>query len=895
MMIVEDIGVQLGVHELDKFTKSLQSVENAVSQTAQRTVEAANAGNHFLGQYTGIQGALLVGSRRVIEAANSVSHFLGPITQFKNESTAAASSFEDAFAEVKKTVEASAEDPNLQKLEGVIRGMAQNVPFAVEEIANVASIAGQLGVPTDSIEKFSKVILDMGVTTDMTTEEAATSMARLATIMKVPTEQFENLGSSINLLGARGAATESEIVNMSLRMGALGTKVGLLPQEVLALAESLSSVGVQAELGGGVMTRMFASFDDAMKSGGKKLDALNKIMGKNFKKAWQEDASTALMDFVAGLNRMDAAGENSAAVLKEAGLKGTGFTQVISGMQQAGDKLAASFGYGAEGFENSGLLADEASKRYETFSSQMQISRNMIKDIQIEIGRALLPMMQKMNQLSLSWIQIWKKLGDQQKQWVIMAMGVATAIPPLLMGAGKLMNTLSSLAVSFTMAGKAFAIFQKGMALIGLGAAVPFLGWVAAIAAVGAAIWAVVKIMNSPSGWRGAWEDAKTSLLGFWELAKGFFFNFRENMGILGAWLLANWKNIFTDIGNILLGVLKALPGNFMVAFETIVRLQAVFNGWLLGVMTRLWNWIFSKEMTSAIVTGVGKAWTAFKEFVQTVNLAFTLMVMKMGEALNKAAPFIRSALVAIISGDTKTLGLAMVGIGGAIASQFEEELTAAGAVLTEKGKMLKNDFEQAGDDLNPMDDFGRVLGEQGQKFRTGLEDFQSSIEEAPQFNFEMGEEAIVDPLDGAAAAIGEVTAAADELAAATSEPYTVAMNIKGIEAVEAGSAEALERLDKFRASIAEPVTMTLPGAGGPGAATVAGADAGLVDFVPGELGLGFEPGVTVAGIEELEGTESTQDALGDDAHKATVEELLAQVAENTANDDSLVVEPLNL
>ena len=46
------------------------------------------------------------------------------------------------------------------------------------------------------------------------------------------------------------ATTEGEIMTMALRLAGAGTQVGMSETDILGLATALSSVGIEAEMGG---------------------------------------------------------------------------------------------------------------------------------------------------------------------------------------------------------------------------------------------------------------------------------------------------------------------------------------------------------------------------------------------------------------------------------------------------------------------------------------------------------------------------------------------------------------------------------------------------------------------------------------------------------------------
>ena len=107
--------------------------------------------------------------------------------------------FESAFAGVKKTVNAS--DEELSQFRQEIRDMAKEIPQSASSIAEVAEAAGQLGIKNENLMSFTRVMSDLGVATNMSATEAATSLARLANITQMPQENFGRLGSTIVALG----------------------------------------------------------------------------------------------------------------------------------------------------------------------------------------------------------------------------------------------------------------------------------------------------------------------------------------------------------------------------------------------------------------------------------------------------------------------------------------------------------------------------------------------------------------------------------------------------------------------------------------------------------------------------------------------------------------------
>src|SRR5699024_5211865 len=173
--------------------------------------------------------------------------------------------WETAWAGVQKTNDGTAEQ--MQRLEEDLRNLATTLPATHEEIAAVAEAAGQLGVGVDDVAEFTETMINLGETTNLTADEAATALARFSNITGTSFSDVDRLGSALVGLGNNFAATESEILHMSERIAAAGTQAGLSEGEIIGLATAMSAVGIEAEAGGTAVTMTFNNIDHALQAG----------------------------------------------------------------------------------------------------------------------------------------------------------------------------------------------------------------------------------------------------------------------------------------------------------------------------------------------------------------------------------------------------------------------------------------------------------------------------------------------------------------------------------------------------------------------------------------------------------------------------------------------------
>lgn len=301
----------------------------------------------------------------------------------------AAIDWESAFAGVRKTVEAS--EPEFAALEQGLLDMSLVTPVAAEGLASIAEAAGQLGIKNENILEFTETMAALGVTTNLTADEAASAFARIANILQVPQDQFDEMGSTVVELGNKSEATESEIVEFATRIAGAGKIAGLSAAKVFAIGAAFSSVGIEAEAGGTAVQKVLLDMTESVATGGGNLETFARVSGKTaqeFITLWQDDSAEAFTLFVEGLGR---AGDDAFAILQELGLEDQRLIRSFLSLAGAGDLLRDSIELGNEAFRDNTALTKEAEERYATVASELQILVNAIKVLAIEIGNTLLP------------------------------------------------------------------------------------------------------------------------------------------------------------------------------------------------------------------------------------------------------------------------------------------------------------------------------------------------------------------------------------------------------------------------------------------------------------------------------------------------------------------------
>jgi TP901 family phage tail tape measure protein len=307
-------------------------------------------------------------------------------------SAKAAIDWESAFAGVRKTVEGTPQQ--LDAIGAGLRAMSKELPTSANDLAGIAAAAGQLGIETPNVLGFTRVIADLGETTNLAGEQGATQLARFANITQMSQGDFDRLGSTIVALGNNFATTEAEITTLGLRLAGAGAQIGLTESEILSMAAALSSVGVEAEAGGSAFSRVMVEVQKSVLSGSEELAVFAHTAGMSagqFAAAWREDAASALNAFIVGLGGVIDSGGNADVILEELGLDGLRVADSLKRAAGAGDLFDRTLQVGNQAWVDNVALTQEAALRYETVEARLQMAKNALTDAAVAVGQDFTP------------------------------------------------------------------------------------------------------------------------------------------------------------------------------------------------------------------------------------------------------------------------------------------------------------------------------------------------------------------------------------------------------------------------------------------------------------------------------------------------------------------------
>jgi len=455
--------------EIERENAKLAAMEGQL-RNVQQALIAVGKENSFANRINKFGDGLIKSGDKIKTFGDSVSSLGGklttgltlPLVASVGLVTKAASDYESAFAGVKKTVDETA-TVSYKNLSDGIRQMAKELPASAVEIANVAEVAGQLGIKAEDILTFSRTMIDMGESTNLSAEEAATAIAKIANILGLTSDEYGRFGASVVDLGNNFATTERDIVEMTNRLAAGGKLAGLTAPDILGLATAMSSVGIEAEAGGTAMTQTLTAIGNAVSLTGKgAADDLNLIAktagmtSEEFQQAWKEKPVVALQSFIRGLKDAQEKGVNMNAILAQLGMTGIRQSNMLKSLALASDKMGEAVDRSNKAWKENTALTNEANKRYETTESQLKMFKNQVTDLAIEFGGPLLKALREGLTAAKPWIDTLAKMAkqfssmseEQQRnvlKWGALTVGAGPALSILGKGFGIIGNLTKAL------------------------------------------------------------------------------------------------------------------------------------------------------------------------------------------------------------------------------------------------------------------------------------------------------------------------------------------------------------------------------------------------------------------------------------------------------------------
>lgn len=304
-----------------------------------------------------------------------------------------------AFRNMVKTVQGT--DEQFEELRQSAIEFSQTNITSTSQLLQIEAMGGQLGIAVESLDEFAQTVSRLDIATNIDADTMAQQLGQLAGITDMAEDDFSKFADALVRLGNNSPTLESNIMDVAMRIGSMGTISGMSVPEILALATAVASTGQGAEAAGTAISNTMSDIETAVANGGESLQGFADVAGmsaEDFKALWQDDALGAIQAFVEGLERMESENKSADQALQNLGINGVRQKQALLGLAQTTDVLADSATMADDAWNGvsdqwgeAGDAAREADRKAEGFSGSMGILRNNLEVAGAAIGDSLIP------------------------------------------------------------------------------------------------------------------------------------------------------------------------------------------------------------------------------------------------------------------------------------------------------------------------------------------------------------------------------------------------------------------------------------------------------------------------------------------------------------------------
>lgn len=332
-----------------------------------------------------------------------------------------AAAMDDAYATVMKTTSLTHEE--VEQLNEAFKKM--DTRTAREELNKMAYEAGKLGYTgVENIRQFVEAADVINVALgDVLGEGATLEIAKLAQVFAQSTVALENLdlkgrmlavGSAVNQLGKESTASESYMVDFLGRLGGVATQAGISADQILGYASALDQMKQKVEMSATAFQKLIQQM---IKKPEEFVEAARMPL-EEFQKLMETDMNGAIKRVLEGFNQMGGFTQ-LVPVFKDMGLDGARAASVIASLAANLDKVSAAQATANEHIRLGTSMTREYNIMNTSMQAKLEKARKEFKDICIELGQKLNPIMLKSTKATTYLIKVLATYGKEIKAAII--------------------------------------------------------------------------------------------------------------------------------------------------------------------------------------------------------------------------------------------------------------------------------------------------------------------------------------------------------------------------------------------------------------------------------------------------------------------------------------------
>lgn len=272
-------------------------------------------------------------------------------------------------------------------------------------VDTTTSILNAYGLETEKMNEISDMLIKTQNAGKTTVAELGASISNVTPTAAAMGVEFDQVASSLAVMTAQGTPTAQATTQLNSLFAELGKQGTKADKSLREAAKGTQYAGM--------------SFVEMMDSGA----SVNEILG--FMSANAEASGLSMIDMFSSIE----AGKGALSIVNDA----EGFNKVLSDMRT-----------------QSGAVDDAFNKVTDTTNEKFKKSLNELKNVGIELGAKLLPVVTEITKAISKLAEWFGGLNEGQRQALIFITGLVVAVGPALMIFSKLILIIKGVALAFT-------------------------------------------------------------------------------------------------------------------------------------------------------------------------------------------------------------------------------------------------------------------------------------------------------------------------------------------------------------------------------------------------------------------------------------------------------------
>ena len=329
-----------------------------------------------------------------------------------------------------------------------------------EELNRLAGEAGKLGISSrDQVLEFVEAadMINVALGEDLG-EDAVKNIGKLSQMFgdgsRTLKEDMLAIGSAVNQVAQSSSASEPYLVEFTARMGGVAKQADLAVTDVMGFASALDQNMLRSEMASTALQSLILKIYQEPA----KYAKLAGMDVQEFVNLVNTDVNEALLQFLDTLGKMGGMAQMS-PVLKEMKLSGAEAAGVISALAGNIDQVRREQENANQAFIDGTSIIKENKVQNSTVQAELDKAKNRFKDIRIELGEQLLPVMKYMVSTGSLTVKGLKEIVSfliQYKKEIIIATSVIAAYTVAVKGASVLQAAWTTIVKGGTLAMRAF-------------------------------------------------------------------------------------------------------------------------------------------------------------------------------------------------------------------------------------------------------------------------------------------------------------------------------------------------------------------------------------------------------------------------------------------------------